>query len=93
MFVNEPSFSTCDAAGRKNTSVGICPVTSSPVSISGPSSQNVADSISTRSRTTSQSSLAIASRCSFACAEPTAGFSPARMNPLTEPSNMSNTHL
>ena len=37
MFVNEPSFSVCAAAGRKKTSVGISFVTSSPVTISGAS--------------------------------------------------------
>jgi hypothetical protein len=44
----------------------------------GESFQNVADSISTRSRTTSQSSCAIARRCSRPCEEPTAGFCPHR---------------
>jgi len=76
--VNDPDFSTCDAAGRKNTSVPISSVTSSPVSISGPSFQNVADSIICRSRTTSQSRLASPSRCILPFAEPTAGFSPTR---------------
>ena len=78
MFVNVPSFSVWAAAGRKNTSVPTSAVTSSPVSISGPSSQNVALSISTRSRTTSQSSLASASRCSRLLDDPTAGFWPNR---------------
>ena len=45
-------------------------------------------SISTRSRTTSQSSFASASRCSRALAEPTAGFSPITKKPLTSPSSM-----
>jgi hypothetical protein len=40
--------------------------------------QNVALSIITRSRTTSQSSWASARRCSRLLAEPTAGFSPNR---------------
>jgi hypothetical protein len=76
--VNEPSFSTCEAAGRKKISVGISSVRSSPDSISGESYQKAADSISTRSRTTSQSSLAVASRCARELAEPTDGFSPRR---------------
>ena len=46
MFVKEPSFSTCAAAGRKKTSVPHSSGRSSPVSTSGPSYQNVADSIS-----------------------------------------------
>ena len=79
MFVNEPSFSVCAAAGRKKTSVPISSGFSSPDSISGPSCQKDADSISTMSRTTSHSSFASPSRCArpFAC--PTAGFSPAMM--------------
>jgi hypothetical protein len=76
--VNVPSFSTWDAAGKKNTSVRHSAGTSSPVSISGESFQNVALSIITRSRTTSQSRLAMPRRCSLPCAEPTAGFWPSR---------------
>ena len=76
VWVKEPAFSTCVAAGRKKTSVAMSPVTSSPVAISGPSFQNVADSIIWRSRTTSQSRLAIPSRCILPLEEPTAGFSP-----------------
>ena len=79
MFVKEPSFSVCVAAGMKKISVGISSVFSSPDSISGLSYQNDADSISTRSRTTSQSSFASASRLALPFAEPTAGFSPATM--------------
>ncbi len=79
MFVNEPSFSVCVAAGRKKISVGISSGFSSPDSTSGLSYQNDADSISTTSRTTSQSSLARPSRCAFPFACPTAGFSPAMM--------------
>ena len=63
-------------------------VASSPVSISGPSSQKVALSISTRSRTTSQSSLARAMRCIRLLDEPTAGFWPKRKYPFTVPSSM-----
>ena len=81
MFVKDPSFSTWVAAGRKKTSVGICSVTSSPVSISGPSYQNAALSISVKSRTTSQSSFAIASRWSREFELPTAGFSPSTSSP------------
>jgi hypothetical protein len=88
VLVKEPSFSTCDAAGRKNTSVAIRSAASSPLSISGESRQNDALSISCMSRTTSQSSSAIASRWSFEWLEPTAGFSPIRKNPLTSPSSI-----
>jgi hypothetical protein len=49
--------------------------------VSGPSFQNVVLSIITRSRTTSQSRLAMPRRCIFAFAEPTAGFSPTRKYP------------
>ncbi len=78
VLVKLPLFSVCAAAGRKNTSVPMSSVRISPLSISGPSFQNVADSISEKSRTTSQSSLAMPRRCSFPFAEPTAGFSPKR---------------
>ena len=78
MLVKLPSFSVCAAAGRKNTSVPMSCVRSSPVSISGPSFHQVALSISEKSRTTSQSRFAMPSRCIFAFAEPTAGFSPNR---------------
>ena len=35
VLVNDPFFSTCEAAGSRNTSVGISSVFSSPLSISG----------------------------------------------------------
>ena len=78
MLVKLPFFSVCAAAGRKNTSVPMSSVRISPVSISGPSFHQVALSISEKSRTTSQSRLAMPSRCIRALAEPTAGFSPNR---------------
>ncbi len=78
MLVKLPLFSVCAAAGMKNTSVLMSSVFSSPVSISGPSCQKVALSIREKSRTTSQSRLAIPIRCILALAEPTAGFSPSR---------------
>ena len=78
MFVKQPSFSVCAAAGRKNTSVPMSSGRVSPASISGLSYQNAADSISCVSRTTSQSRLASASRWMRAFALPTAGFSPTR---------------
>jgi hypothetical protein len=53
-------------------------VRSSPVSISGPSFHQVALSIITISRTTSQSRFAMPIRCILALAEPTAGFWPNR---------------
>ena len=76
MLVNVPSFSLWAAAGRKNTSVPMSSVRISPVSISGPSFQNVAVSIMLRSRTTSHSSFARPWRCWRALAVPVAGFSP-----------------
>ena len=78
VWVNVPSFSTWDAAGKKNTSVRHSSGTISPVSISGASFQNVALSIMARSRTTTQSRFAMPRRCSLPCAEPTAGFWPSR---------------
>ena len=78
MLVKLPLFSVCAAAGRKNTSVPMSSVRISPVSISGPSFHQVALSISEKSRTTSQSSLAIPIRCIRPLAEPTAGFWPNR---------------
>src|SRR5438445_335050 len=54
----------------KKTSVGISSVLSSPDSISGLSYQKAALSISTRSRTTSQSSFARPRRWAFPPAEP-----------------------
>jgi hypothetical protein len=88
VLVNAPSFSVWLAAGRKKTSVPTSSGVSSPVSTSGPSFQNVADSTSEKSRTTSHLRSAIASRCSFALAEPTAGFSPITKKPSTEPSRI-----
>ena len=88
VLVKLPSFSVCAAAGRKNTSVPMASVRSSPVSISGASYQNDAVSVSLKSRTTSQSRFAIASRCSFPFADPTAGFSPITKKPFTLPSRM-----
>ena len=76
--VNVPAFSTCEAAGKKNTSVPIVSGLRSPDSISGESCQKVADSISRRSRTTSHLRWARPSRCSRPCAEATAGFCPSR---------------
>ena len=85
VLVKLPSFSVCAAAGRKNTSVPMSSVRSSPVSISGPSFHHVADSIMARSRTTSHSRFAMASRCILAFAEPTAGFSPSTRKPVHSP--------
>ena len=64
-------------------------VRSSPLSISGPSFHQLALSISEKSRTTSQSSSAIASRCIAAFAEPTAGFSPMTKYPRHVPFSIS----
>jgi hypothetical protein len=75
-LVSVPSFSVWAAAGMRNTSVPMSAVVSWPVAISGASYQNEAVSISAKSRTTSQSSLASAIRCSPELALPTAGFSP-----------------
>ena len=82
-----PLFSVCAAAGMKNTSVPMSCVRSSPLSISGPSFQNVADSISEKSRTTSHLRLAMPSRCSLPLAEPTAGFSPSSRYPSQSPAS------
>ena len=78
VLVKLPDFSVCAAAGKKKTSVPISSVRSSPVWISGPSFHQVALSIITMSRTTSQSRFAMPSRCILALAEPTAGFCPNR---------------
>ena len=78
VWVNVPSFSTWDAAGKKNTSVRHSSGTISPVSTSGASFQKVAVSIIARSRTTIQSSWAIASRISRPFDTATAGFWPKR---------------
>ena len=81
MFVNVPAFSVWFAHGRKKTSVPMSSVASSPVSISGPSFQNVAVSIICMSRTTSHSRLARPRRCILPLACPTAGFSPTTKYP------------
>ncbi len=91
VWVNVPSFSTWDAAGSRNTSVRHSPGTISPVATSGPSFQNVALSVSNRSRTTSQSRLASPRRWALPDADPTAGFWPRRKQPLIRPSTMSST--
>ncbi len=88
MLVKDPSFSVWAAAGRKNTSVPISSGRALPVSISGPFCQKLALSVITMSRTTSQSSLAMALRCRRPLGEPTTGFSPGRKNPLHQPSSM-----
>ena len=88
VLVKVPSFSVWAAAGRKKTSVSMSSVRISPDSISGPSCHQVADSISEKSRTTSQSSFDIPSRCIRVLAEPTAGFWPKRKNPFTLPSTI-----
>jgi hypothetical protein len=62
VLVNVPSFSMCEAAGIRNTSVWIASGRSSPDCTSGESRQNVAVSISAISRTTSHFSLANARR-------------------------------
>ena len=85
VLVKQPSFSVCAATGRKKTSVPMFSVTSSPDSISGESFQNEAVSISYRSRTTSQSSLASALRWNEAFCPPTAGFWPMAIKPFTPP--------
>jgi hypothetical protein len=77
-LVKLPDFSVWAAAGRKKTSVPMSREVISPVSISGPSFHQVALSIMTKSRTTSQSRLDRPSRCNRALAEPTAGFWPNR---------------
>ena len=91
VLVKLPLFSVCAAAGMKNTSVLMSSVRISPVSISGPFCQNVALSIITRSRTTSQSRLARPIRCIRALAEPTAGFWPNRKYPLHVPAIWAST--
>ena len=74
MFVKQPAFSTCAAAGIRNTSVSMSSVRSSPDCTSGESRQKLAVSSSFMSRTTSHLIFASARRCSPACWEPTAGF-------------------
>ena len=91
MLVNDPSFSVWAAQGKKKTSVGMSLGLTSPRSISGASRQKSADSITEKSRTTSQSSLRIAARWRAPCIEPTVGFSPIRKYPLTTPSAMAVT--
>ncbi len=78
VWVKVPLFSVCAAAGRKKTSVWMSSVVSSPVAISGPSFQKVADSIIVKSRTTSHLRCDMARRCIRPWADPTAGFWPSR---------------
>ena len=91
VWVNVPSFSTWEAAGKKKTSVPMSVVVSSPVSISGLSFQNVAVSIRLRSRTTSHFRRAIPRRCILPWADPTAGFWPRTKYPSILSSSMSIT--
>ena len=72
----------------KKTSVWMSSVFSSPEAISGPSFQNVADSIMWKSRTTSHLRWLIASRWRRPFAEPTAGFWPSRKKPSTPSSSI-----
>ena len=78
VFVNVPSFSRCDAAGMRNTSVAHS---------SGRSFQKLADSISARSRTTSHFRCRSARLCSPACWDPTTGFCPMQTRPSSPPSS------
>ena len=88
VFVNVPAFSTCVAAGSRNTSVPMSSVRRSPVSISGLSRQNEAVSTSTRSRTTSHFRPASALRFRRPLTAPTVGFWPMTKKPSTSPSSM-----
>jgi hypothetical protein len=83
-----PLQQVCAAAGRKNTSVPMSCGRCSPLSVCGVSYQNAAVSISFVSRTTSQSRLASALRCSPEFADPTTGFWPMTMKPFVSPSSM-----
>ena len=76
--VNVPLFSVWAAAGRKKTSVAMSLRAHLAGLDLGPSFHHVADSISEKSRTTSQSSLDMPNRCMRLLAEPTAGFWPNR---------------
>ena len=87
VLVKWPSFSTCEAAGIRKTSVWMSSVGYSPERTSGPSRQNVAVSSSLRSRTTSHFRWASARRCNPECAEPTAGFWPITNSPSMPSSN------
>ena len=87
MLVNEPGFSTCAAAGIRNTSVSMSSVRSSPERTSGESRQNVAVSTSARSRTTSHLRCASARRIRPEFCEPTAGFWPMQNSPSSPPSS------
>ena len=87
MLVKCPSFSTCEAAGIRKTSVWMSSARSSPERTSGLSRQNVAVSSSERSRTTSHLRWASARRCRPECCEPTAGFWPITNSPSRPPSS------
>ena len=76
VWVKEPSFSVCAAAGNMKTSVRMSSGRTSPRSISGAVRQKSAVSIIEKSRTTSQSSSRRPRRCTAPFIEPTAGFSP-----------------
>ena len=89
MFVKAPSFSACPAAGKKNTSVSISSVFSSPRSISAESRQNLAGSVSTISRMTNHFSFAIDFLCKREFGAPTAEFCPIKNIPSIFPSAMS----
>ena len=77
-----PSFSTPDAAGRTNTSVGMR-VGSTPGRF-----QKLAVSCSNRSATTIHSSLSSPARIRRALAPPTAGFWPKQKSPFSSPASM-----
>ncbi len=77
-----PSFSTPEAAGSTNTSVGIL-AGSTPGRFQKP-----AVSCSKRSATTIHSSLSSPARIRRALAPPTAGFWPKQNSPLISPASM-----
>ena len=86
VWVNDPAFSTCAAAGMRKTSVSMSSVRTSPDWISGASRQNVADSISLKSRTTSHFMVRSARRIRPPFWEPIAGFWPIAKRPSRPPS-------
>src|SRR6266511_6496040 len=91
VFVNDPSFSVCAAAGKKKTSVAMSSGRTSPRRISGASFQNSAVSFGVKSRITSHCSSRRSSRYNAPCTDPTLGFCPSTKYPVRLPSAMSAT--
>ena len=81
VLVNVPSFSTGGGGHQEDLGLDVLGAQLARLDLGRVAARSVADSSSTRSRTTSHFMLASARRCRPACIEPTAGFWPITKKP------------